>query len=224
MTVPNRHLDANRHKWDRRSATYEGRLMSYQRAVQARTLAVVNPQPGQRLLDIGCGTGWAVRRAADLSDRGAEVYGIDLSRGMLVRALAGSAGYEDVRFLQASSETLPLETDFFDAAICTSSFHHYLHPLIALAEIRRVLRPGGRLHIADLTSDGPLTNAFDHLIKSREPEHVRFYSTAEYRDLFAPSGLRYVGSRSLLGPVKVHIAEKSGGLAPRPFQTRLRVT
>jgi ubiquinone/menaquinone biosynthesis C-methylase UbiE len=202
------HIDANRRKWDRRSETLDSRYSSYLRAIQEKTLAELGLRPGYRLLDAGCGTGWAVRRAADLSDRQGEFYGVDLSPRMIEKAQAKSEGFDGVHFLQANSEDLPLDDAFFDGIICTNSFHHYPNPAAALGEFRRVLKPGGRLHIADVASDGPLMQMIDQWVKGREREHVRFYSTPEIQALFAPSGLRYVDSPSIMGPVKLHIAQK----------------
>lgn len=208
------HFDANRRKWDRRSATYDQGRSWYFRFVQRRTVAAIGLKPGARFLDIGCGTGWAMRHAADLLDGNGEFYGVDLSAGMVERAQAAAAGYPSVHILQANAEDLPLDDDFFDAVICTNSFHHYPNPPVALGEFRRVLKPGGRAHIVDVATDGPLARWIDRRIKAREPEHVHFYSSAEIAALFEAAGLRYLGSPAIANPLKRHVAEKQRGSGP----------
>jgi ubiquinone/menaquinone biosynthesis C-methylase UbiE len=204
----------NERKWDSRAETYDRRRFDYMRLMQERLLRLVMLKPGMRFLDVGCGTGWAVRRVAALLQGRGEFYGVDLSARMIEVAVAACPDCENVRFLRANAERLPMEGEFFDCVVCSNSFHHYLHPSRALAEIRRVLKPGGRLYIMDLTADGPLMRRIDARVRAKEPEHVRFYSSREYRSMFGEALLRHVASRITMPPVKVHIAEKPGGTPP----------
>jgi ubiquinone/menaquinone biosynthesis C-methylase UbiE len=103
---------------------------------------------------------------------------------------------------------MPLESDFFDCAMCTNSFHHYLNPARALDEIRRVLAANGRLYIMDLTADGPVTRWIDARARGKEPEHVKFYSTGEYRAMFEAAHLHYLSSHVIAWAMQVHMAEK----------------
>jgi len=103
-----------------------------------------------RILDIGCGTGrFAASVLRHVPD--AEVWGLDLSGGMLRRAAARSTAQEEGRLhlVQADSEQLPFPDDYFDAVTCSHSFHHYPHQEKVLAEMHRVLRPQGRLLLID---------------------------------------------------------------------------
>lgn len=96
-----------------------------------------------RILDVGCGTGLLTTRMLDeLSP--AEIYGCDLSEGMLAKAEARSA---QVNWLHGRSEDLPLPDASVDVVTCTESFHFYDKPA-ALAEFHRVLAPGGHAVIA----------------------------------------------------------------------------
>lgn len=94
----------------------------------------------QRILDVGCGTGLM---SAKLAASGRQVLGVDLSTSMIAEARMRSSARLD--FLQADAENLPLEGAGFDAVVNLISFHHYPNPDKAIAEFRRVLRPGGRL-------------------------------------------------------------------------------
>jgi ubiquinone/menaquinone biosynthesis C-methylase UbiE len=206
------HAELNKKKWDRRSETYDEKRFNYFRFMQKRVFSFMHLKECQHFLDIGCGTGWAVRCAANLVKEGGEAYGIDIAPRMIEKARENANGLKNVHFLQADAENLPFEDNFFDAIICTNSFHHYLHPLKVLTEVHRVLKPGGRIHILDLTSDGFLGRMIDRQYRKREREHVKYYSSREYRDFFNKSKLSYISSK-LIVPIimamKLHIAEKS---------------
>jgi ubiquinone/menaquinone biosynthesis C-methylase UbiE len=95
----------------------------------------------RRVVDVGCGTGLM---SAKLAAAGRQVLGVDLSSSMISRA-ARVRGNARLDFLQGDAENLPLEDAGFDAVVNLISFHHYPNPDKAIAEFRRVLRPGGRL-------------------------------------------------------------------------------
>ena len=176
--------------------------------MQKQVLSLISFQPGTSFLDLGCGTGWAVCYVAGLLEGQGQFTGIDISQGMIERARENASGLKNVHFHIASAERLPVEDNTMDNIICTNSFHHYLHPEKALAEIRRVLKEKGGIYILDVTSDDVITNWIDRSHAKKEKEHVRFHSTKEMKDLFSKAGLRYVKSKLIWYPVKVHIAEK----------------
>lgn len=94
----------------------------------------------QVVLDVGCGTGLMSKH---LVRGGREVVGVDLSPAMISRARV--RGLPNARFVLGDAEDLPLGDAGFDAVLNLISFHHYPDPSLAIAEFRRVLRPGGRL-------------------------------------------------------------------------------
>ena len=208
MDKEKEHAKLNEKLWDLRAETFCDRRFSYFRSMQKRVVSLLDLKENQRLLDLGCGTGWAVCYAASLvNDRG-EFYGIDISSKMIAKAKANSSAYKDVHFYQTAADQLPFENDFFDFIICSNSFHHYFNPDKVLLEVYRVLKPKGRLYIPDVTADGFIMRMVDKLAKKREQEHVKFYSTQEYRTLFAKAGVDYVASKLVTFPVKIHIGEK----------------
>ena len=202
------HLELNKNKWDARSATYDEKRFDYFRFFQKRVISLAHLSQGQRFLDIGCGTGWAVRYAAGLVGEEGEAYGIDLSPKMIERAQANLKNINNARFLEANAEELPFDENFFDAIICTNSFHHYLHPSKVLEGTQRVLKPGGRIYIMDPTADSCIVRMVDRRIMSKEPDHVKLYSTKEYRELFVGANLKYIRTKTITPPMKIHIAEK----------------
>ncbi len=97
--------------------------------------------------DLGCGTG---ALSAALSPHVAHVYAVDASPAMLSAASARLAGCHNVTLSEGTLEALPLGDASLDAAVLMLVLHHVADPLRALRDVRRVLRPNGRLLIADM--------------------------------------------------------------------------
>lgn len=107
---------------------------AFEAALDALALA-----PSTRLLDVGCGSGLVLRLAAD---RGANVTGLDASRGLLDHAQRRVPG---APLVQGELEELPFEDGSFDVVTGFNSFQYATRPTVALAEAARVLAPGGRV-------------------------------------------------------------------------------
>ncbi len=106
------------------------------------------------ILDVGCGTGVFASRIRAASPR-STVWGVDLVSAMLVRGRARwRSDPEHVAAVQGDSERLPFATGSFDVVTCANSFHHYPRQEVAVAEMHRVLKPGGRLFLVDGCRDG----------------------------------------------------------------------
>jgi ubiquinone/menaquinone biosynthesis C-methylase UbiE len=205
----NEHAELNERKWDMWAKTFDSKWNAPFRYLQKKTILLAGLQSNSNFLDIGCGTGWAVRYTASLSKEQGNFVGIDMSEGMIAKAKENATGIKNISFYKASSEELPLESNYFDVVICTMSFHHYLNPEKALSEAYRVLKQKGRIYVLDVTTDDFLTRWIDNLGRKIEKEHVKHYSTAEYKQMFFQAGLKYIQSKILmLYPLKIHIAEK----------------
>ncbi len=107
-------------------------------------------QPGQRLLDVGCGPGTITVDLAALLDPG-EVIGVDNVAGVLdkARAYATERGRRNVRFEQGDAYALPFDADSFDVVYAHQVLQHVARPVDALREMFRVLRPGGLVAVRD---------------------------------------------------------------------------
>lgn len=102
-------------------------------------------RPGRRALELGCGTGIFLEKVAR---SGASIHGLDLSEDLLAKARTRLAGFANVTLDQGNAEQMPYEPESFDAVYGSSVLHH-LDLDAALAEVHRVLRPGGRLIFAE---------------------------------------------------------------------------
>jgi arsenite methyltransferase len=120
-----------------------------------RALELLAVGPGDRLLDVAAGAGTSALLAA--RERGCEVIGIDLAEHALARArgAASAAGLTDrISFRAGDAEALPLPDASVDAVLCECSLSTFPDKARAVAEMRRVLRPGGRAAISDVVVDG----------------------------------------------------------------------
>jgi ArsR family transcriptional regulator len=99
------------------------------------------------IADLGCGTGNGAELIAPYVK---EVIAVDQSRPMLDAARKRLAGLSNVRFVDGPLEALPLDASCVDAAMCLMVLHHVAEPREALSEMRRIVRPGGRVVIVDM--------------------------------------------------------------------------
>jgi len=136
-------------RYDRWFETPTGRLVK--KYESALLLELLNPLPGERILDVGCGTGIFTH---DVLSRGATVIGIDLSGPMLKRALArcGAAGFTG---LCADMCALPFSADSFDKVFSMTAIEFVADAGRAVAELDRVARKGGCVVVTTLNSLSP---------------------------------------------------------------------
>lgn len=111
-----------------------------------KLIDVLSIQPGDRVLDLACGTGIVTRHAAPVVAPDGEVVGIDRNPSMLEVARSVISQHEKlVRFREGAAENLEFPDDFFAAVACQQSFQFFENRDRALQEAHRVLAPGGRL-------------------------------------------------------------------------------
>jgi arsenite methyltransferase len=117
--------------------------------------------PGERVLDIGSGAGTDSLVAAQMVGPEGSVTGIDMTPEMLEKSQAAAAemGLENVAFLEADGERLPFDEDSFDVVISNGVIDLIPDKDAVFSEIFRVLRPGGRIQLADVTIQRPVSEA-----------------------------------------------------------------
>lgn len=153
------------------------------------------------LLDIGCGTGTWTAMVAGSEMNSRLVTGLDYARTMceVAHTKAETIGAGAPQFLQGDSEHLPFADGSFDAVTCSNSFHHYPHQQATIHEMRRVLRPGGRLMLIDGFRDNVIGwTLFDVFITRAEstPEAKVYHAPwSELREMFEAAGFRKVSQR-----------------------------
>ena len=180
-------------EFDRAAAKYEsGHAGVYELCKKdyPPILEELEKEPFEALLDCGCGT---APMLSLLSERypNRRYTEIDLSPKMLEAARA--KGMKNVTLVYGDCENLPFQADSFDAVICSQSFHHYPSPQRFFNSAFRVLRPGGRLILRDMTMAAPLAWIANHLemplIHLLGHGDVRVHTCAEVRVLCENAGL-----------------------------------
>jgi ubiquinone/menaquinone biosynthesis C-methylase UbiE len=135
-----------RYGWDRAADHYETAWAAQLRPAQDLLLAVAALEPGERVLDVACGTGLVtLRAAAAVGDRGS-VVATDISDRMVQQTLAQAQarGFTQVRGQRMGAEALDLPSGSFDVVLCALGLMYVPDVQAALSEFRRVLAPGGR--------------------------------------------------------------------------------
>jgi len=181
------------------------------RPVGEQAIELMSLPADARVLDVGCGSGWATRLMAENATSG-RVVGIDIADEMIKLAIETSTSFANVEFQVASAEKLPFSDGEFTHAFSMESLYYYADMLSALREIKRVLEPGGRfVTVVDLYQENaPSAQWIDDL---KVP--VQFLSVAEYRALFEQAGFVDISDRRLYDPAPIP-ADYSGG----SFKTR----
>jgi arsenite methyltransferase len=117
---------------------------------RATVQAAIAAAPGEDVLDVGCGPGFYCAELVAAVGKAGAVTGVDSSPAMLVLAAQRCAGHENVELLEGAAVALPLADESFDAALSVQVIEYVAEPERALAELHRVLRPGGRVLVWDI--------------------------------------------------------------------------
>src|SRR6266511_242284 len=123
-------------------------LPAQERALQFAQQLMPRPK---RVLDIGCGTGRLLRQARQQYPS-AMLVGVDLAWGMVATAAAATTAELAIRHVRAAAERLPFASRVFDLVVATMSLRHWTDVATGIAQIDRVLAPGGVLVVADVFS------------------------------------------------------------------------
>ena len=150
----------------------------------------LEPQPGDRAIDIGAGAGHA---SLAVAPHVAHVDAIDPTPAMLAVAarLAAERGIANVTFTAATAEALPFPDATFDLAVSRFSIHHWPDPSAGLREAARVLRPGGHIVLVDLVApeDARLDGFLNAVEVLRDATHGRTPRPSDWRAALAAAGL-----------------------------------
>ncbi len=152
-----------------------------------------------RVLDVGCGSGWATRLLASHAING-QVTGIDISDEMIRLARESSAAFPNADFEVASAEQLPFTDSEFTHAFSMESLYYYENISEAVTEIHRVLRPGGLfVAVMDLYWESEATHQWIETLKVP----VELLSVEDYRGLFVDAGFINIRDQRLFDPTPI---------------------
>jgi ubiquinone/menaquinone biosynthesis C-methylase UbiE len=182
------------HEFNQWAAAGRGDEMEHHHSdITEQTLALMDLQPADRVLDLGCGTGWASRRIARVVTSG-EVVGLDVADEMLRRAEQTSSEFKNLRYVWGSAEKIPAAVNQFTKVLSVESFYYYDDQGKALDELRRVMEPGGRLFILiNLYKDNHYSLRW--VAELKVP--VKALSEAEYVALLSRHGFTNVEARRI---------------------------
>ncbi len=152
--------------------------------ITQKTLGLMDLKPGERVLDLGCGAGWATRILARLVADGPEgrgqVVGLDVADEMIRRARAASQDFANIMYVWGPAEKIPWEENFFDKVLSVESFYYYPDQHRVLHELFRVMAPRARLFILiNLYRDNPYSLRWVEELKVK----VHALSEAEYVEM-----------------------------------------
>jgi SAM-dependent methyltransferase len=133
---------------------------------------------GDLVLDVAAGTGHVARR---LAPNVRTVVALDATRAMLEQGRAEAP--PNVLFVVGDAAALPFLDDSFDVIVTRFAVHHFEDPRVQLDEMRRVLKPNGRLAVADLIAHPEAPDTQNRLERLRDPSHVRMLGLDELRTL-----------------------------------------
>jgi ubiquinone/menaquinone biosynthesis C-methylase UbiE len=162
----------------------------------AELVAAAALRPGERVLDVACGTGIVARLAAEHIGPSGTVAGVDINPGMLAVARAATPPEALIDWHQAPADALPLPDEAFDVVTCQMGLQFFPDQVAALREMHRVLAPGGRviLNVPGPTPEmfGVLAEALERHVKSGLAPFVRqvfsLHDTQQLQDLITTAG------------------------------------
>lgn len=174
-------------------------LEAHHRPIAEPTLELMDLQPSDCVIDIGCGTGWLCRTVAPLVP-GGRVVGIDVSDQMVQRARAAMSAFSNIEFLAGTAEKIPWQDDYFTKAISVESAYYWPDPGAGLREINRVLAPGGS---AWVLINYYVENPHSHHWGSQLEVPTHLLSTEQWLQMLCAAGFTDVGSRRIPDPSPV---------------------
>ncbi len=193
-TVEREHLDRVRSRFTRTAEQF-ARFALATRADEAERLAgLAAPRGDELALDLACGPGTFTRAFAA---RVRFLYALDLTPAMLAQArqAATQAGLANLGFACGDANSLPFADSALGLAVCAYSFHHFFDPARPVRELGRVLRPGGRMAIADIiVPAGADPEQNNRIERARDSSHAHTLTLDQLHGLLEGEGLRVVAT------------------------------
>ncbi|MFD1632509.1 methyltransferase domain-containing protein [Haloplanus ruber] len=158
--------------------------------MRAEALELLDLDPDDRVLDVGSGTGFGTEGLLQYTD---DVHGLDQSIHQMEKAFAKFGRTDEVNFYRGDAERLPFADDSFDALWSSGSIEYWPNPVDALAEFRRIVKPGGPVLVVG--PNYPSSTVFQRLADAI----MLFYDEEEADRMFAEAGFNDV-EHVMMGP------------------------
>ena len=176
-------------EYSRLARVYDRRWARYIEATVANTLRRLPLAGQERVLDVGCGTGVLLERLAGTHPAGLLV-GIEPVEAMRDRARSRLPPETELR--EAWTEALPYSDSEFDVVVSCNMFHYVRQPAQALTEMRRVLRPNGRLVLTDWCDDYWTCRICDRWLRLFSRAYYKSYGSSRCAQMLAGAGFTHV--------------------------------
>ncbi|SDZ95953.1 class I SAM-dependent methyltransferase [Microbulbifer marinus] len=183
------HSSCERGTWDRETADWYVTRWG-EHPLHGAVPKLCRLSDGERVLDIGCGSGTVVREIAACLSAG-EVLGIDPTPRMIELARKKSRGLEfpvPVRFVETAAERLPCPARSCDLVLAINSLHHWQDVAAGLAEVQRVLKPSGRFVVIDDLWEEIQRHIRDHHPEAQRDGHPHWLSPETITETLAAAG------------------------------------
>jgi ubiquinone/menaquinone biosynthesis C-methylase UbiE len=173
-------------------------------------------RPGQRVLDVACGTGIVARLASQQTDATGTIAGLDVNPGMVAVARSATPSDMPIEWYEASADAMPFPDESFDVILCQMGLQFMPDKHAALNEIRRVLAPGGRL-ILNVPGPTPrllaiMEEAFKSHIGAEAAGFVNqvfsLNDTKEIQNLMSGAGFHDISVRSEMKSLQLPVPEE----------------
>ncbi|MCB2378183.1 methyltransferase domain-containing protein [Hymenobacter sp. BT635] len=184
-------MSSAKEQFDRQAPHYNAQWNTWSEALLRWLLEHASAQPTDIVLDVATGTGFTALAFAPLVR---SVVGLDVSTGMLAQAQKRQQELDvtNVTWVVGAAEALPFPDGSFTVVTCRVAPHHFTSVPQFLAEVARVLRPGGRFLLADtaVPDNEPKVSEWQNRVeKLRDPSHARNLSPQEWRTAIGEAGL-----------------------------------
>lgn len=192
MMTDSKH-DPVRKEYGALASKYDRKWAGYSAATIRETMHRIPLAPGDRILDVACGTG-ALLQAIAASDVDVTLAGVDATPEMLEIATSRLGSSADLRHGRA--ESLPFDDGTFDTVVTTNALHFFRPAESALREMWRVIKPGGRIVVTDWCDDFVACWICDKALRVFSPAHHHVYGTRECRALLENAGFQSIAMES----------------------------
>ena len=187
------HVEKIRRQFTRQADAYARMQQTRDEKGQQLLVALTGASDSDRVVDVACGPGFLTLAFAEACEH---ALGVDATDELLAgaRREATRRGIDNVAFERGDANRLEQRDHGFDVAACRAAFHHFPEPARVLCELRRVVKPGGRILVADMlgSEDPEKARYHDRIERLCDPTHTRALPETAFEGLFRDADLEVV--------------------------------